>query len=83
MAPTLRTVGVLLVLLLAALLVFRLAHKNWLWYLLLAILIIIATWGAWIASQSILMSLLTMFVAVSIAWLLTLGRNRRSRAARR
>ena len=83
MAPTLRTVGVLLVLLLAALLVFRLARKNWLWYPLLAILIIIATWVAWIVSQSIPMSLLTMFVAVAIAWLLTLGRNRRSRAAPR
>ena len=83
MAPTLRTVGVLLVLLLTALLVFRLARKNWFWYPLLAILIIIATWGAWIASQSIPMSVLTMFVAVAIAWLLTLGRNRRSRAAPR
>jgi glucan phosphoethanolaminetransferase (alkaline phosphatase superfamily) len=82
MAPTLRTVGVLLVLLLAALLVFRLARKNWFWYPLLAILIIIATWAAWIVSQSILMSLLTMFLAVAIAWLLTLGRNRRSGAAR-
>ena len=81
MAPTLRTVGVLLVLLLAALLVIRLARKNWFWYPLLAILIIIATWGAWIVSQSILISVLTMFVAVAIAWLLTLGRNRRSRAA--
>jgi MFS superfamily sulfate permease-like transporter len=69
--------------LLTALLVFRLARKNWLWYLLLAILIIIATWAAWIASQSIPISLLTMFVAVAIAWLLTLGRNRRSRAAPR
>jgi quinoprotein glucose dehydrogenase len=80
MAPTLRTVGVLLVLLLTALLVFRLAPKNWLWYPLLAILIIIATWVAWIASQSIRVSLLTMFVAVAIGWLLTLVRNRRSRA---
>jgi quinoprotein glucose dehydrogenase len=81
MAPTLRTVGVLLVLLLTALLVFRLARKNWFWYPLLTTLIIIATWVAWIASQSILVSLLTMFVAVAITWLLTLGRNRRSRAA--
>ena len=79
MAPTLRTVGVLLVLLLAALLVLRLARKNWFWYPLLAILIIIATWVAWIVSQSIPMSLLTMFVAVAIAWLLTLGRNRKWR----
>jgi len=82
MAPTLRTVGVLLVLLLAALLIIRLARKNWFWYPLLAILIIIATWVAWIVSQSISMSLLTMFLAVAIAWLLTLGRNRRSRPAR-
>jgi hypothetical protein len=82
MIPTLRTVGVLLVLLLTAVLIFRLARKNWFWYPLLAILIIIATWWAWIASQSILMSLLTMFLAVAIAWLLTLGRNRRSRPAR-
>jgi hypothetical protein len=81
MAPTLRTVGILLVLLLAGWLVFRLARKNWFWYPLLAILIIIATWVAWIASQSILVSLLTLFMAVAIAWLLTLGRNRRSRAA--
>jgi hypothetical protein len=50
-----------------------LARKNWFWYPLLAILIIIATWAAWIVSQSILMSLLTMFLAVAIAWLLTLA----------
>ena len=81
MAPTLRTVGILLVLLLAALLVFRLAGKNWFWYPLLAILVIIATWVAWIASQSIPVSLLTLFVAVAVAWLVTLGRNRRWRAA--
>jgi hypothetical protein len=81
MAPTLRTVGILLVLLLAALLVFRLAGKNWFWYPLLAISIIMATWVAWIASQSIPVSLLTLFVAVAVAWLVTLGRNRRWRAA--
>jgi quinoprotein glucose dehydrogenase len=81
MAPTLRTVGVLLVGLLAALLVFRLAGKNWFWYPLLAILIIIVTWMAWIASQSIPVSLLTLFVAVAVAWLVTRGRNRRWRAA--
>jgi quinoprotein glucose dehydrogenase len=80
-APTLRTVGGLLVLLLAVLLVLRLARKNWLWYPLLAILIIAATWVAWIASQSILVSLLTLFGAVAVAWLVTLGRNRRWRAA--
>jgi quinoprotein glucose dehydrogenase len=81
MAPTLRTVGVLLVGLLAALLLFRLARKNWFWYPLLAILIIIATWVAWIASQSTLVSLLTLFVALTVAWLVSLGRNRRWRAA--
>jgi quinoprotein glucose dehydrogenase len=80
-APTLRTVGVLLVLLLAALLVVRLVRRNWFWYPLLAILVIIATWVGWIASQSIPVSLLTMFVAAAIAWLLTLGRNRRWQAA--
>jgi quinoprotein glucose dehydrogenase len=81
MAPTLRTIGVLLVLLLAALITFKLVRKNWFWYPLLAILVIIATWVAWIASQSIPVSLLIMFVAVVIAWLVTLGRNRRWRAA--
>jgi quinoprotein glucose dehydrogenase len=81
MAPTLRTVGAVLLLVLTALLILKLAPKNWFWYPLLAILVIIATWVAWIASQSIPVSLLTMFVAVAIAWLLTLGRNRRSRTA--
>jgi quinoprotein glucose dehydrogenase len=80
-APTLRTVGALLLLVLTALLIFKLAPKNWFWYPLLAILTVVATWVAWIASQSISVSLLTMFVAVAIAWILTLGRNRRSRAA--
>jgi quinoprotein glucose dehydrogenase len=78
---TLRTVAVLLVLLLAALLVLRSARRNWSWYPLLATLIIITTWVAWITSQSILVSLLTLLVAVAIAWLLTLARNRRSQAA--
>ena len=49
-------------------------------FIICAILIIIATWAAWIVSQSIIMSLLTMFLAVAIAWLVTLGRNRRSGA---
>jgi hypothetical protein len=81
MASTLRTVGVWLALLLVALLGLRLARKNWFWYPLLALLIIIATWVAWIASQSIPVSLLTMFMAVVIAWLVTRGRNRHWRAA--
>ena len=80
-APTLRTVGAVLLLVLTALLILKLAPKNWFWYPLLAILTVVATWVAWIASQSIPVSLLTMLVAVAVAWLLTLGRNRRSRAA--
>jgi hypothetical protein len=81
MAPTLRTIGLLLVLLLTALLLFRLARRNWFWYPLVAILTVIATWVAWIVSQSIPVSLLTLFAAVAIAWLVTLARNRRWRAA--
>ena len=81
MAPTLRTVGVLLAVVLTAWLVFRLARKNWFWYPLLAIVVVIAAWVAWIASQSILVSLLTLFVAVAIAWLVTVARNRRRWAA--
>jgi quinoprotein glucose dehydrogenase len=80
-ASTLRTVGVLLVILLTASLVVRLARKNWFWYPLLFILVIVATWVTWIASQSALVSLLTTSVAVAIAWLLSRGRNRRRRAA--
>jgi hypothetical protein len=75
-ARTLRAVGVLLVLFLACFLVFKFVHKNWLWYGLLAILIVIGTWVAWLVSQAFAVSLLAMFAAVAIAWLLTLGRNR-------
>jgi hypothetical protein len=57
------------------LLVFRFVYKNWLWYALLAILTMIATWVAWLVSQLIAVSLLAMFAAVAIAWLLTLGRK--------
>ena len=70
-----------MVLLLAALLVVRLARKNWFWYPLLAILTVIATWVTWIASQSIPVSLLTLFAAGAVARLVTLARNRRWRAA--
>jgi hypothetical protein len=73
---TLRTVGVLFVLFLALLLVFRFAHRNWLWYALLVILIIIATWVAWLVSQTIPVTLLAIVAAVTIAVLLTLGRTR-------
>ena len=75
-ARTLGTVGVLLVLLLAVLLVFRFAHKHWLWYALLASLIIVATWVAWLMSQAIAVSLLAMFAALALAWLLSVGRKR-------
>jgi len=75
-ARTLGTVGVLLVLLLAVLLVFRFAHKHWLWYALLAMLIIVATWVGWLISQAIPVSLLVMFAALALAWLLSVGRKR-------
>jgi hypothetical protein len=75
-ARTLGTVGVLLVLLLAVLLVFRFARQNWLWYALLAMLIIVATWVAWLISQAIPVSLLVMFAALALAWLLSVGRKR-------
>jgi hypothetical protein len=58
-----------------------LARKNWFWYPLLAISVVGATWVAWIASQSIPVSSLTLVVAVAVAWLVTRGRNRRWRAA--
>ena len=75
-ARTLRTVGVVFVLFLAFLLVFRFVYKNWLWYGLLAILSIIATWVAWLISQAIAMTLLAMLAALALAWLLTLARKR-------
>jgi len=75
-ARTLRTVGVVFVLFLAFLLVFRFVYKNWLWYGLLAILSIMATWVAWLISQAIAMTLLAMLAALALAWLLTLARKR-------
>ena len=73
---TLRTVGVLFVLFLALVLIVRFAHRNWVWYALLVILIIIATWVAWLVSQAIPMTVLVIVAAVTIALLLTLGRTR-------
>jgi quinoprotein glucose dehydrogenase len=73
---TLRTVGVLFGLVLALLLVFRFVLRNWFWYPLLVILIIIATWVAWLVSQAIPVTLLAIFAAVTIAVLLTMGRTR-------
>ncbi len=78
-ARTLRTVGILLILFLASVLVLKFARKNWVWYPLLAILVVIATWSAWLVSQTKPVTLLVLFAAVAIAWLLTLGRNRRLR----
>ena len=48
----LRTVGILLILFLASVLVLTFARKNWVWYPLLAILLLIATWLAWLVSQT-------------------------------
>jgi hypothetical protein len=76
MARTLRTVGILLILILAAVLVLKFARKNWLWYPLLAVLLMIATWSAWLVSQTTLVTVLVLLAAVAIASLLTLGRNR-------
>jgi len=75
-ARTLRTVGILLILFLASVLVLKFARKNWVWYPLLAILVVIATWSAWLVSQATPMTVLVFFAAVIIAWLLTLGRRR-------
>jgi hypothetical protein len=75
MTRTLRTVGGLLVLVLACWLVFRFAPQNWFWYALLAILIIMVTFVAWLVSQTIPVALVVMFATVAIAWLLTLGRK--------
>jgi quinoprotein glucose dehydrogenase len=73
---TLRTVAVLIILLLAFLAVFALARRNWFWYPLVAILILIGAWAAWVFTQSTLIAALVMIAAVAIGWLLTLGRNR-------
>jgi hypothetical protein len=75
-AQTLRTVGILLALLLALLLVFIFARKNWFWYPLLGILIIIAMGVAWLLTQSTLATLLLTVAAVIMAALLTVGRRR-------
>jgi hypothetical protein len=75
-ARTLRTVGILLILILASVLVLKFARKNWVWYPLLAILLVIATWSAWLASQATPLTVLLLFAAAAIAWLLSLGRNR-------
>ena len=73
---TLRTVGTLLIFLLALLAVIALAPKNWFWYPLLILLIVTATWVTWLMTQTTLMTLTAMIVAIAIAGLLTLGRKR-------
>jgi len=75
----LRTVGIFLILFLASVLVFKFARKNWVWYPLLAILLVIATWSAWLVSQATPVTVLVLFAAVAIASLLTLVRNRKWR----
>src|SRR4029453_11320879 len=51
-ARTLRTVGILVILLLASVLVLKFARNNWVWYPLLAILVVIATWWEWLETQT-------------------------------
>jgi PQQ enzyme repeat len=46
---------------------------------LLAILLVIATWLAWLVSQATPVTVLVLFAAVAIAWLSSLGRNRKWR----
>jgi quinoprotein glucose dehydrogenase len=79
---TFRTVGVVLLVLLAGFLIVRLAQKNWFWYVLLAFFVLGATFVAWLASQTIPMTMLALLVSVAIAWLLTLTRKRLSIAER-
>ena len=78
-ARTLQTVGILFILFLASVLVVKFARKNWLWYPLLAILLLIATWSAWLVTQTTSVTVLVLFAAVAIASLVTLGRNRKWR----
>jgi quinoprotein glucose dehydrogenase len=78
-ARTLQTVGILLILFLASVLVLKFARKNWLWYPLLASLLLIATWSAWLVSQATSVTGLVLVAAVAIAWLLSLWRNRKWR----
>jgi quinoprotein glucose dehydrogenase len=78
-ARTLRAAGILLILALVSVLVLRFARKNWVWYSLLAILLVIATWSAWLISQAVPVTVLVLFAAVAIASLLTLWRNRKWR----
>ena len=75
-ARTLRSVSVVLILLLAGLLIVRFTQKNWFWYALLAILVVLATFIAWLVSQTVPVTLLALFTAVAMAWLLTLRRKR-------
>jgi hypothetical protein len=60
-------------------LVLKFARKNWVWYPLLAILLLIATWSAWLVSQATPVTVLALFAAAGIAWLLSLGRKRKWR----
>jgi quinoprotein glucose dehydrogenase len=75
-AQTLRAVGVLFAVSLGLLLVLKFARKNWFWYGLLVIIIMIATWIAWLVTQTTSTTLLIMLAAVAIGLLLTVGRKR-------
>jgi quinoprotein glucose dehydrogenase len=73
---TFRTIAIVIGVLLACFLVVKLARRNWFWYPILAILIVIATWISWLIAQTTLNALLVMLAAIIIAWLLTIGRKR-------
>jgi hypothetical protein len=75
-ADTFRTIAIVIGVLLACFLVVKLARRNWFWYPILAILIVIATWISWLIAQTTLNALLVMLAAIIIAWLLTIGRKR-------
>jgi quinoprotein glucose dehydrogenase len=75
-AQTLRAVGVLFAMLLGLLLAFAIARKTWFWYPMLAILITILTWIAWLVTQTTSPTLLVMLGAGAIGSLLSVGRKR-------
>ena len=75
-AQTFRAVGVLFAMLLGLLLVFAFARKTWFWYPMLAILITILTWIAWLVTETTSPTLLVMLGAGAIGSLLSVGRKR-------
>jgi quinoprotein glucose dehydrogenase len=75
-AQTFRAVGVLFAMLLGLLLVFAFAGKDWFWYPMLAILIMIVTWIGWLVTQTASPTLHVMLAAGAIGSLLSVGRKR-------